>query len=125
MSHVLPSDCANIILSYLSLQTFARYDPKPWIWRQRFLFRYGQVLDHDIKRQYLVRAATEYHEVSTYSLQYCAPAIVCYHASIGGNWELLNDLVDKKFTGIKLSTGVLDILGDLFYDIFTNACRQN
>lgn len=125
MSHPLSVDYKQIVLSYLPLSQFSKLIVPVDAWRMRFLIRYGQPLGPDAKREYLIRAATEYYETAAVTLEYCSATITYYCAAIGGNWDMLNSVADNFPEGYVLPAKVIDMLGDLAGDIFLIACRTN
>ena len=127
MSRVLPYELRDLILAYLPLAIFDKYNFKPNAWQMRFFYRYNQLLDtNDVKRKYAIRAATEHHEVATVTPKYYAPTIAYYHAALGGNWDLLNAVTEStSFLMAGSSFRAKLVLGDLTDEIFIQACRQN
>ena len=125
MSRPLPADCNNIVLSYLPIGHFSRLSLPVEAWKIRFYLRYGEVLQTDIKKQNLIRDATEYREVIPATLEYCSPTIAYYHAAVGGNWGLLNHAVENFTSNYMSPADVITILGDFAGEIFLMACRQN
>ena len=110
MSYLLPSDCTQFILSYLSLQYFSELISEDELWKARFQYRYGERLNGNYKRLYLLRAATEHHEVCAGTIDlyngdlYLYYEIMCYHAARGGNWACLSSYLNNKVPNEYYST---------------------
>ena len=126
MSRRLPSDCVHITLSYLSLDDFNKHIPNSKLWNTRFYLRYGQKLKGNYKMLYLLRAATEYHEVCVDSLNSHFEHfqdLVCYHAATAKNWTLLHSfstysslghLVRKHILSAAIDSDQIEIVKKFF-----------
>ena len=108
MSRVLPSDCVNLILSHLPLEQFNKYDLFDKYWKARFFCRYHQPLNGTrIKRNYLLRAATEYSEVCVATLNLydgrddsdseLCESLIYYYAARAGNWKFVRRCITDDF----------------------------
>ena len=103
MSRLLPSDCVNLILSYLPLAKFSQYSLSTSAWNFRAHYRYNLNNITNMK-VYLLRAATEHHDVSKklyeYNIEHSFHALLSYHAAIAGDWGLVESILvgDRIFT---------------------------
>ena len=104
MSRSLPADCIQLILSYLPLCHFIQIIPAGNQWKIRFQHRYNQTLKCDYKKLYLLRAATEQHEICDETLQLYDNKyyrkLIYYHAIKARDWTLIQKCLDSKVSGL-------------------------
>lgn len=123
MSHVLPFDCVTAVLACIPLQEFVEYKFVPRIWKLRFLYRYGELID-DIKT-YLVRAATEHYEICTPTRSHLQQFVVYYYTAKGKNWDLLLKFILEEQREYRKGMDYGELMGGYNIDIFLLACKDN
>lgn len=122
----LPSRSGHDLPSKASLSEFLLSDPKPGQWTRRFFERYGKeldeyLIDNNLKKTYLVRAATEFHEVCSESFNHCPDAVIWYAAVKSGNWSVLTDRLASRGWDFSLPKHDTHVVGQAF----ASACRLN
>ena len=106
MPRRLPTDLTYTILSFLPLSYTTRFTLTDAVWEFRYRTHYGYT-DNANKKLYLLRAATEQHEVcaDTFGLysNHNYVDLISYYAARSSNWNLvriaaINDLLTEILT---------------------------
>ena len=102
MNRYLSFDLRACICAYLPLNMFVVNIQNKDYYLHRFHLRYGKKLcerdatDEQIRAMYMIRAATEYYELSDNSSKYLMPKYFAFLAAKGNYWETLEYMTELE-----------------------------
>ena len=124
----LPIELKYTILSYLSLSCICKFNLTAAVWQFRYLLHFNAAIATVDKKLYLLRAATEQHEVcvDTFKLY---PSIsynnlVNYYAAVASNWSLVRVPSSDQFLTEILVAAILGNQVTLVQDILNLRYRE-